>query len=111
MKTNVSIELTDEERDAIATVLDGKMTKRLATRGDIVELVTKFIGGFTADASYKAGKEVPETARFNADPTITRGPITKLRDLYRIRDGEAAMLKGKSDSYIRGWNSARTDGR
>ena len=111
MKTNVSVELTDEERDAIATVIDGKSTKRLATRADIVELVTKFIAGFAADSSYKAGKAVPETAKFKADPTITRVGASKLRELYRVREGEEALLRGKSESYIRGWNSARTDGK
>jgi hypothetical protein len=113
MNTNVSIALTEEERDSIATVIDGKFTKRLATRADIVELVTKFVGGFVAEAGYKSGKVTNfELARDNPDPKLRRDvPHSELHHLYRIREGEAAMLKGKSDSYIRGWNSARTDGR
>jgi hypothetical protein len=38
MKTNVSIELTDEERSYIADRIDSKVTKRLATRKEISDL-------------------------------------------------------------------------
>ena len=111
MNTNVRITLTDEERDAIATVLDGKYTKRLATRADITELVTKLIGGLTEDANYKAGKVTAIIGgRDNPDPTLTRAPLSRIKELTRIREGEEAILKGKSESYIIGWNKARSDG-
>ena len=99
MKTNVSIELNPDQLDAIATLIDGKMTKRLATRKDINRLVTQFIGGLTSEANYTAGKVTDETS---APPTS---------DLYKIWPGEEKLLKGKSPSYIYGWNKARTLGR
>lgn len=38
MKTNVPIELSDEERNRLANVIDGKPSKRLATRAEVIEL-------------------------------------------------------------------------
>jgi hypothetical protein len=101
MKTNVSIELSEVERDALATRLDGKYTKRLATRSDITELVIKLLGGFLEEASFKSVMNIPPE---NEPKAVTS-------DLYRIRAGEEAVLRGKPESYIRGWNAARTDGR
>ena len=39
MKTNVKIDLTDDERNRLAVLFDGKQSKRLATRADIVSFV------------------------------------------------------------------------
>ena len=39
MKTNVKVELTDDERSRLADLFDGKHSKRLATRADIVSFV------------------------------------------------------------------------
>jgi hypothetical protein len=44
MKTIISIELNDAQRDYLATLIDDKPTKRLATRGDIKQLVEQFMG-------------------------------------------------------------------
>lgn len=43
MKTNVPIELSDEERNQLACILDGKPTKRLVTRAEVVELATRAV--------------------------------------------------------------------
>lgn len=42
MKTNIPIDLTEEERHALADMLDGKSTTRLATRKDINALAEAF---------------------------------------------------------------------
>lgn len=39
MKTNVKVELTDDERNRLACLFDGKQSKRKATRSDIVSFV------------------------------------------------------------------------
>ena len=49
MKTNVSIELTDEERDYIANRIDGKVTKRLATRKEISDLTLYIMSRVVGD--------------------------------------------------------------
>ena len=43
MITNVKIELDDESRSRLADLIDGKHTKRLASRRDIVILVLECI--------------------------------------------------------------------
>jgi hypothetical protein len=108
MKTNVSIELDPGQLDAIATMIDNKITKRLATRADINELVRKFIGGITSQSEWVSGKVTKDT-----DKMVT-GIVNKdvpRSDLYRIRPGEEKFLKGKSESYCYGWNKARSDGK
>jgi hypothetical protein len=40
MKTNLSIELDDNERNHIAHILDGKPTKRLVTRNEVVAIAS-----------------------------------------------------------------------
>lgn len=49
MKTNVSIELTDEQRDLLANYFDGKETKRLATRKEITQHVLAELECFLGD--------------------------------------------------------------
>ncbi len=97
MKTNVSIELSRDELDALASMLDGKNTKRLATRKDITELVNKTVGGLIEDARYVAGK-------------VDLAPPAAASPLYKIHSGEERFLKGKSKSFVYGWNKARTPG-
>lgn len=43
MKTNAPIELTDDQRSHLANLIDGKQTKRKATRGEICALVAACI--------------------------------------------------------------------
>lgn len=43
MKTNVAITLTDEQRSHLANLLDGKPSKRLATRAEVNALVNAFV--------------------------------------------------------------------
>lgn len=60
MKTNVSINLSDEQRSRLADLLDGKQTKRLATRKEVAALVTA-------------------TAQLACElPLVTSGPVTRV---------------------------------
>ncbi len=45
MKTNVSIELTDSQRGYVAWLLDGKTSKRLATRKEVTQITQDFWQG------------------------------------------------------------------
>jgi hypothetical protein len=112
MKTNISMELNDQERSLIADVIDGKQTKRLATRAEICELAIKTIGGYLEDTRERTGNPASVILqRDNPDPTITRTPLSRIKDLSRIHPGEERLLAGKSEGYIIGWNRARADGK
>ena len=41
MKTNVPVELTDQERDILANKIDGKKTSRLATRAEVCAITLR----------------------------------------------------------------------
>jgi len=100
MKTNVSIELSDEERRALADVIDGKVSKRLATRAEVVEICRRHIAGLTrASISSADAKKVGEV--------IARQPAN---DLYTIDESDplsAAIARPNDPGYIYGWNKVK----
>jgi len=57
MKVNVKLDIDDRERDVLANFIDGKITKRLATRKDVVN----FVGGCVDSAIMS--RDDDETAR------------------------------------------------
>ncbi len=74
MKTNIPLELTDEQRNTLAQLLDGKETKRLATRKEVVTMAHEFFLGMLERSEVKA----------------------EVLDYDHLED--------KNESYIRGWN-------
>jgi hypothetical protein len=94
MKTNVSIELNDLQRNQLACLIDRKIVKRLATRKEVVALCEQHIAGLIEQAS---------------DPGISKPyPESKVyHDLYHVDPEDEALLKGKCAGYIRGWNSVK----
>jgi hypothetical protein len=58
MKTNVPIQLLDAQRNQLANLIDGKATKRLASRAEIVALCQQHIGGLVVQQT-----EVKDLAR------------------------------------------------
>lgn len=100
MKTNVSIELTDEQRSTLANIIDGKSNKRLATRKEVVDLCTQYIAGLVGENASEAPSEpqnrvVLATCQNNFDPSLTPDAEDRQR------------LAGKSAGYIRGWNMVK----
>ena len=60
MNVNVKLSITDIDRDLLANYIDGKKSKRLATRADINKLVTELLDsvvhstyGRQEDAEYR----------------------------------------------------------
>lgn len=104
MKTNVSIELTDEQRDCLANLIDGKDTKRMATRAEITALVTQHVGGLVASAEAWTFEDVDEAD----DEGNELG-----RDIYLVDNRDPltkTMAKPHDASYVRGWNQVKLAG-
>ncbi len=104
MKTNLGIELTDDERDALANLIDGKDTTRLATRKEITAIAQRHIGGMARHAEALTFEEVEEE---DQDPGVQVGSTG---DLYRVDMDDPlsrTMAKPEDPSYVRGWNQAR----
>lgn len=93
MKTNVSIELTDTQRNILAALLDGKETKRLATRADINTVCTKLIEDLLTEA-VEASLE-------------SLGSAEPVESLESIDPEDRVALAGKSIGHIRGWNQVK----
>ncbi len=104
MNTNLgSIELTDDQRDALANQIDGKETARLATRKEIVAIAQRHLGGVARAAESDTFEDVYEedTEQAAFDP---KGP------LYTVDTSDPltrTMAKPDDPSYVRGWNQVR----
>jgi hypothetical protein len=98
MKANVAIEINDEDREVLANLLDGKVTKRKATRQDIVALCEQHIGALVNQARTS---NIVKTL----EPKPTLGGTEN--DLLRIDPEDQAVLAGKPESYIIGWNRVK----
>jgi hypothetical protein len=113
MKTNVSIELTDDQRRALANAIDGKANQRMASRSDVNAVAQGAVDALLAIA----GAEFERAERVEPDPITARQ--TKLpswqdhpnltRYANEIAEGIArarAKIPGFSEqSYLRGWTS------
>jgi hypothetical protein len=99
MKTNVSIELSDEERGLLADFLDNNETTRLATRKEITVIATAHIAGLVA----MVGNSEPS----GAIEMISAGRPAS--DIYKARANERRLMAHPDNpSYVRGWNLAST---
>ena len=91
MKVALSIEITDEQRNALASAITGKETKRLATRDEVRE----FLEG--AIASLGASAVVGDAAGF-ARTTVLSPAEEELVGKLRA--------EGRSSGYIVGYIKA-----
>lgn len=95
MKTNVSIELSDGERNTLANVIDGKVTGRYATRKEVTALCLQHIGGLT---NISASRETS---------TEQIKQVTG-SDLYVIDPGDHQLMSMPNNpGYVRGWNTVK----
>ena len=100
MKTNVPIELTDEERSNIYQSLNGP-SKKLLTRKDVVALAQSFFAGLSAlDNRHAARDTAPSNARQNFTDKQINDPL--VQKLLRKMD-----KKYDRDSYLNGLLKAR----
>ncbi len=98
MKTKVSIELDENDRDVLANLIDQNDTKRLASRNDIVSLCEQHIGGLVSMGqawTFEEEQDEADDERYASD-------------LYDIDDGDRPMMGSPDDpSYVRGWNQVK----
>jgi len=110
MKTNVSIELDDGQRSALANWLDGNRTKRLATRKDVNDLVSGLVAGIV-DQATKANQTGVEALDQPAFERLQRyGPNPDAlkqnhphKDLIERNIKKLGKNEHEAKSYWRGW--------
>lgn len=103
MKTNISIELSDAERNVIANLLKGKETKSMVSRSELNDMVQGFVKGVL-----NSGK-VDDYVRKLDSPQHHSSP--RQRDSISQKLQQSLESNGYHEShpsrlgYIRGWNS------
>ena len=101
MKTNVSIELTDEQRNALAVAIDGKASKRLATRAELGALCRLFIEAVIEHE----GEQAPhQPGRLFVEDQEAGAPGGAL---HIADDEDRARLADKPVGYVVGWNKVK----
>lgn len=108
MKTNLGIELTDDQRDALANMIDGKDTPRMATRKEITAIAQNHLGGMARKAEAETFEDVEESDQEAAALIVSGVPVAG--DLYVVdlTDPLSRTMAHPADpSYVRGWNQVR----
>ncbi len=118
MKVNLGLEIDDAERDALADYIDGKETKRLATRKDIVALVEALFYGVLDDAMSAPAEEaepaaedqvsgIPGPSARPAPPWREDPRLEKHRELidklFNEKVAAGKLRESDYESYLRGW--------
>ncbi len=109
MKTNVSIELNDEQRTQLAYWIDSQggvwpnQRKRMATRKEVVALCQQHIGGLAEAINGQA-----EKLHSNDQAQPTKGAV----DLLKADPEDIPLMaKPNNPSYVRGWNQVKRSKR
>jgi hypothetical protein len=94
MKTNVSIDLDDDQRRILANIIDGKTSRRMITRAEVKEFT---LGQFAALLSGPT-PSTPENVYIKAGGYAA---------LAQVAPEDRETLAGKSVSYIIGHNKVK----
>tara|TARA_R110002049_G_scaffold49247_6_gene141088 strand:+ start:15721 stop:16023 length:303 start_codon:yes stop_codon:yes gene_type:complete len=98
VKTNVSINLTDEERNIIAKRLQGKEVKSMVTRKELGDLVQGFVHGLL---DYEPQTETAKVTQIGQRSL----PVTAKLQMYLDKRGYDEDHPSRL-GFIRGWHSA-----
>lgn len=116
MRTNVSIELDDEARQKLACMIAGKATSKLATRAQIVAVCQQHIAGLVEECSTfdsdveqcpDCGRKASICVDTVSDCRLSPNNLDKVRVLSTPDPEDVSLLRGKSASYIYGWNKVK----
>ena len=98
MKTNVPIETSNDALVVLANLIDGKVTKRRATRNDIIMLCQLHLAGLVQETSDSV---ITSSMKVVSESFVIPRP-------WNTPDEEdQLLLQGKSEQYIYGWNKVK----
>ena len=102
MKTNVSIELDDQQLRLLADIIDGKQTQRTATRAEIVAIARQHIGGLIGSQ-----EESPKPV-LHRDPADGVAKVKSTSHLLVVDPKDRPLMQQPDNpSYVRGWNQVK----
>tara|TARA_R100000935_G_C2708838_1_gene113239 strand:+ start:68 stop:370 length:303 start_codon:yes stop_codon:yes gene_type:complete len=97
MKTNISIELSDAERNVIANLLKGKETKSMVTRSELSEMVQGFVQGILG---YEPTTTAAKVVKIGFSPINISAKLQQSLDNHGYHESHPSRL-----GYVRGWNA------
>ena len=103
MKVNLTIEVPDAVRNALASALDRRDGRRLATR----EEVRSFVLGSVNSLAGPGGHTHPPLQAVDGPPCPPKPSSGPASDLYRVDPEDAAYLRDKPAGFIYGWNKIK----
>ena len=105
MKVNLGVELSDEQRRSLASIIAGKAVKRLASRDDVRDYLTGIVSGIAMPTNGPVVLSSPVSVAGEAGIATGR----QSRGAYSpIEQAEVNRLvaDGKTPEYARGWIAA-----
>jgi hypothetical protein len=106
MKVNLGVELDDEQRMALASLIAGRSVKKLCSRDDVRAFIEGVVSGIrfdvTDEAALNSGQGLPavrEGLRTGARAASAYSPDEQ-------REVDRLLAEGKTPEYARGWISA-----
>ena len=107
MKVNLTIEVSDTARRVLASALDNRASRRLATRREIRSFFEEVSNSLAGSVCL-----TPTPQPQANDGTLCLSPPSKgpASDLYRIDDEDRDRLRGKPPGFVYGWNKVKRRG-
>jgi len=103
MKANMSIEIDDADRNLLANFLDGKQSKRLATRKEVTGICTALFEQHMAAVK----EQTEDSVQSKADSSPVQSKAEQASRLSQIDPEDRRILKDKPLAYVRGWNRVK----
>jgi hypothetical protein len=97
VKVNIGIEISDAQRNLLASLLAGKPVKRLATRDQVRDFVSGVIGSLDAEVNELVTNPPEE------ETPVSQSTLTPAEERIFNR---LVLVEGKSADYARGFISA-----
>ena len=99
MIVNVRLDVTDDQRRALASLLAGRPVRRMATRAEVVDLLGAALAGLSEGGTGTSAPP-PEAPGAKAGMTeAARAPLTP----RELAEAERLAKAGKTAGYVRGW--------
>lgn len=105
MKANLSIDIDDADRNLLANFLDGKQSKRLATRKEVTGVCTALFEQHMA--AVKEQMADSPSVQSKADAPSVQSKAEQASRLSQIDPEDRLILKDKPLAYVRGWNRVK----
>ena len=105
MKTNLQIEISDADRQALATLIDGKTSARRVSRKEVINLAQQSIEALILSGIEMAAEIGAES---KPEPIIKNCKFDQSEVQYFIELGDRAeMQQPEKPGYVRAWNSVK----